>query len=305
MKRLPMRRQHGQAMLETMIAASMVLVPLFLALPTLAKYLDIRSHAVQAARYAAWERTIYFGGPSASEIGWGSFTNAWVANEKNDNQIKAEVATRILSSNSATSNFSSSDKNAGDFRAGKRKLLWQDRKGQSLIAYGQVQGTAGQTCDPAGDFSSAMLGYDCAPGTINRVLMPVATLASILGPFTLEMGGKYTATVTLSPSNFSRQSYLVDTALASQPMREKLVVLGNGWSADGPNADDKTSVLQQVKGLTPLSLLATEVSIPTIGTISIIEVVQTVFSIWAPELSPRKLEVGKIVPDEVPPDRLQ
>lgn len=296
--------QRGQAMVEVLIVASMVLVPLFLALPTLAKYLDLRSHAVQAARYAAWERTVYFGGDSASEIGWFGLTNSWVANEKSDAKIRAEIATRLLSRTDASSAFSSADKSATDFSNGGRKLLWQDRNGGSMIEYAQVAGSADQGCNP-GDIKSTTLGYECAPGTINRLLSPIASLAATLGPFTLEMGGKYTATVTLGAERFSDDSFLINTTLARRPMTETAIVLGNGWSAQGPDEKDKTSVVQQVKGLTPLSLLATTVNIPTIGDISILDVVQTVFSIWAPELSPRRLEIGKVKPDEVPEDRLK
>ncbi len=299
------RRQAGQAMVETMIVCSTILVPLFLAVPVLAKYLDIRSHVVQAARYAAWERTVFFGGDSASEIGWFGFTNAWIANEKTDAQIKAEIGSRLLSRTSATSTFSSSDSGSSDFRSGQRKALWQDRNGQSMLNYAQISGEVGQKCDPAGGMVAAMTGYDCAPGTINRVLTPIASLAATLGPFTLEMGGKYTATVTVSPESYNPNSYLMSAALARKPMVETAIVLGNGWTADGASADDKTSVVQQVKGLTPLSLLAATVNIPTIGDISLLNVVQTVFSIWAPELSTRKLEIGKIAPDEVPEDRVK
>jgi len=52
--------QRGQAMTEFVIAATYVLVPLFVAVPMLAKYLDIKQTAVQAARYEAWEYTVWY-----------------------------------------------------------------------------------------------------------------------------------------------------------------------------------------------------------------------------------------------------
>jgi hypothetical protein len=42
-------RQDGQAMVEALIAAALVMVPLFLAIPIIAKYMDIRPIR-QAAR---------------------------------------------------------------------------------------------------------------------------------------------------------------------------------------------------------------------------------------------------------------
>jgi hypothetical protein len=287
-------------MLETLIAASLVLVPLFLALPMLAKYLDLRTHAVQAARYAAWERTIHFGGDAASKLGWFGTPNAWIANEKSDGEIKAEIATRLLSNTNATNKFARSDASNSAFATGRQKLLWQDRNGTGLLDYAQVTGQASQACDPSGDFMNAITGYDCAPGTLNKVLAPIAAVAATLGPFTLELGGKYQATFSLNPAWIRDSSFLIDSTLARKPMQERAVVLGNGWTADGPSKEDKTSVKQQVKGLTPTSILNTEV-----GGVNIMNIVQTVLSIWAPELSPRKLELGKIEPDEVPADRLK
>ncbi|WP_269532039.1 hypothetical protein [Chitinimonas sp. BJYL2] len=297
-------RQRGQAMIETLIACSLVLVPLFLALPVIAKYLDIRSHAVQAARYAAWERTVFFGGDAASELGWIVGPNAWKANEKTEGAVKSEIAARVLSKPSDTAKVESADSSSSNFK-GAANGLWQDRIGTSMLAYGDVQGAVGQECDPSGDIGGAIFGGECAPGTVNSVIMPVVAVASSVGPFTLEMGGKYTATVTLGAKSYDPNSYLMSAALARKPMTETSVVLGNGWSAEGPNTTGRIGVTQQVKGLTPLSLLAAEIDMGSLGSLSILNVIQTVMSIWAPELHPRKLQIGKIAPDEVPADRLE
>jgi len=57
-----MIRKHlrGQAMTEIVISATYVLIPLFIAIPMLAKYIDIKQAAVQAARYEAWEYTVWY-----------------------------------------------------------------------------------------------------------------------------------------------------------------------------------------------------------------------------------------------------
>ena len=57
--RLP--RQTGQALVEFTIAAMTLLVPLFFMISYIAKYHDMQAATIQAARYAAWERTVYFG----------------------------------------------------------------------------------------------------------------------------------------------------------------------------------------------------------------------------------------------------
>ncbi|MBU0969223.1 MAG: hypothetical protein KKC20_01185 [Proteobacteria bacterium] len=53
--------QKGQAAIEFLIAAVFILVPLFLTIPLLGKYIDIRHAAVQQARFEAWEYTAWMG----------------------------------------------------------------------------------------------------------------------------------------------------------------------------------------------------------------------------------------------------
>jgi hypothetical protein len=52
--------QFGQSMTEFLICASFALVPLFLGISLLAKYIDIKQTAIQAARYEVWEYTVWY-----------------------------------------------------------------------------------------------------------------------------------------------------------------------------------------------------------------------------------------------------
>ena len=54
------RHINGQAMTEFLICASFVLLPLFLGISLLAKYIDIKQTTIQAARYQAWEYTVWY-----------------------------------------------------------------------------------------------------------------------------------------------------------------------------------------------------------------------------------------------------
>ena len=51
---------QGQAATEFTIIASFVLVPLFLLIPLLGRYIDIKQASVQQARFEAWEYTAWF-----------------------------------------------------------------------------------------------------------------------------------------------------------------------------------------------------------------------------------------------------
>ncbi len=53
------RRQQGQALVETLVV-SLALVPMFLAIPLIAKYADIRQAAIEASRTAAFDCTVRF-----------------------------------------------------------------------------------------------------------------------------------------------------------------------------------------------------------------------------------------------------
>jgi hypothetical protein len=50
----------GQAATECVILAALVLVPLFLIIPLLGKYIDIKQAAIKQARFEAWEYTAWF-----------------------------------------------------------------------------------------------------------------------------------------------------------------------------------------------------------------------------------------------------
>ena len=266
-------------MIELLIVAGLVLVPLFLAIPMLGKYLDMRAAAVQAARYAAWERTVWYGGDAASSLGWFGISRRWKANEKSDDQIRREVGAREFSETDQS--FSSADRGSNDFNGGS-KALWQDRTGKPLLAsYSDVQDS---------------IANNHAPGTLNLVLDPIANLASTLGPFTLEMNGEYAATVTMKVKDIDYDNFLAKSSTAS--FSETNVLVANGWNANGPDDKNETSVKQQVKGLVPLSIFDA-----TIAGVPVMEFIQDAVSIFLPEVS--KLDLGKIEPDAVPADRLK
>jgi len=268
-------------MIELLIVAGLVLIPLFLAIPILGKYLDMRAAAVQTARYAAWERTVWYGGAAASSLGWFGVNRQWQANAKTDDQIRREVGVRELSETGPTDAFTSNDRSAGDFSGGS-KALWQDRNGQQMLAdYDDLQDS---------------VANKRAPGTLNLILDPIANFASTLGPFTLEMNGEYGATVTMKVRDIDYDNFLTTSSTSS--FSETNVLLANGWSANGPDDSSKTSVKQQTKGLVPFSIFTA-----TIAGVPVMDYIQTAVSVFLPEVS--KLELGKIEPDNVPADRLK
>ncbi|WP_374351286.1 hypothetical protein [Chitinimonas sp.] len=303
MKRNALARQSGQAMVEAQIAIVCVLLPLFIGIPLVARYIDIRQTTVEAARYAAWERSVWYGGSSASSIGWFGKTNRWVANAKDDDTLRKEIAARVLKRTDSTQGFAV---------GGGTQPLWVDHGGTTLL--------------PDYDAATALaVNNGKMPGTVSSVIDFVTNFASTLGAFTLEMRGRYgaQASITLKDfdqtkvlgkgpteknigENFNMGSFLASSADVT--MTERSVLLANGWNAEGPDTAGHTAVKQQVAGLTPLALFTNNVDIDLGGgsvSFNIMNLLQTLASVFAPELGPGVLEFGKIMPDEVPEDRVK
>jgi hypothetical protein len=309
--------QRGQAMVEALIACALVLVPLFLAIPIIAKYLDIRSHVVQAARYAAWERTVWFGGDAASTMGLSfskgadsilNTTNKWNANAKDDNAIRAEIGSRLLSNTDANASFSNADQGAST-SPNYSKPLWRDRGGNSLLS----------------NYSDIAEHYDnnTAPGLFSKLFNPIMQVASVVSDFTVETHGQYVAQVGVA---VQQVAFNPDTGMAGCPgcpteflatgvkqsFSETNVIVANGWSANGPGSlseygkhPEKITVYNQVRGLTPSALL----NPPSNGNLgqqifsTVITVLKDIALIFFPELS--TLDLGRIEVDKVPPDRVK
>jgi hypothetical protein len=302
-------------MIETLIAAALVLVPLFLAIPVIAKYQDIKAYVVQGARYAAWERTVWFGGEAAEEMGIGgaSTKNKWDANDKSDDAIRAEIGARLLSGGSA--GFSSSDQSGSSYANPRR--LWVDRRGNTLLdKYSDISNTTGGGHTALGEYK-ASLASEKAPGLINDLLTPVVGLTSIISNFTVDTRGQYTANVGLKVQQvaFNTNAGLgpcvgcpIDylTTGTTMGFTAKNVLVANSWSANGPGSladydehPEKITVYNQIRGLTPTSLLK-----PSGGVFkTVMDILKGISLVFFPELS--TLDLGRIEVDKVPADRLE
>ena len=272
------RRGSGQALVEFLIAATLVLIPLFLTVPLLGKYMDLKATSIQAARYAAWERTVWFGHAD------------WAAAEKTDLMIQREIQQRFFS-DTATVKLQSTDGNATGWGGTGPKPLWRDRAGNPmLVAYDSnvTQGVA----------------KDDTPGLINDILDPVVSAISFVGgilgaAFVLDMDSQYTASVNVQTVQTRPIKQVLhttaDTGAVTPLFSEKNVLIANGWSANGA-----AHVKKQTEGLTPTSFLQRS---PISDVLTVIQYLAYVF---APELNPNHLKLGgEIQPDVVPDDRLK
>ena len=122
--------QLGQAMTETLVTASTVLVPLLLLIPLLGKYIDIKHAAIQSARYEAWEYTVWYGAnsetPSGFVDGGGDDLQQPV---KDPDTVQKESRWRFFSD--INSEIKPSYANTWD--EDNRNPLWSDHRGDTLI----------------------------------------------------------------------------------------------------------------------------------------------------------------------------
>lgn len=256
--------QGGQALVEFMIAAGTLLVPLFFMISYLAKYHDMQSATIQAARYAAWERTVYFG-----ESDWAGATA-----QKSDPAIQAEIRSRFFSGPGA------------GFESGAANPLWQDHAGAPLLGTWN-QASANAQTPGTGDF---------VLGQVNRVISAVGRVLGSAG-FKLDMNTLYTANVTATPAPSVAVSAMFSGTAAGfglPLLRERSVLVANGWSANGPDF-----VESQTESLSLTSVF----SRPPLD--SVLSVLQGIGGAAHEELRPQYLKLGgDIQVDHVPPDRL-
>lgn len=108
-------RQRGQAATE-MVVATAFLLPLFLSVVYVARYVDIKQTTVQASRYVAWERST---DPGA---------------RRKDTDLANEVRTRFFaSSNWQNGNINSVAYVAGTPGTDQYNRFWSDQSGKRLL----------------------------------------------------------------------------------------------------------------------------------------------------------------------------
>lgn len=265
------RFQHGQAVAEMLIASTFLLVPLLLVMTLLMKYINMAATVQQAARYAAFQRTIFM--PS------GSLRGATVAIRSNA-QIENAVRMRF---------FSAGVKAIGNGQilstSGFTALpLWKDTTNQPMVAAASVASLS------LTDASSPSL----PDKTIGTILKPLKGLG--VG-FDLNFKDLMTANISLRPKaprghigsdNLATPSSLYATLLGTLVFNAHDTVLADGWSAANP-----ANVKHQINGVLPTSIFQS------------VQSALNILSIGVPDL--KGLQLGYVptnTPSEVPADRL-
>ncbi|MDA8092746.1 MAG: hypothetical protein M0T84_02375 [Betaproteobacteria bacterium] len=97
--------QRGQSTTEMAIAGLLLLVPAFLLIPLIGKLIDFKTTSLQAARYAAFERTVTSDAASVRGANFAQLTNTDLQNGTLMRFFSANGGTLSATQNSSTSAF--------------------------------------------------------------------------------------------------------------------------------------------------------------------------------------------------------
>lgn len=311
-QRVRKRAQRGQAMTEFVISATYVLLPLFIAIPMLAKYIDIRQAAVQAARYEAWEYTVWYDDDNNDDHdildNYSSGISGYATPEKGVDLVQRESQRRFFSrvgtnpsvgADSDVDALTFTDMNGWD--PDSANPLWQNHRGLPLFT-GDVAHDA--TDDPSADTPTLTLtlgGIDLDIGSAVSMMLDLAGLAFGLVGDALGILGSDADFSAINTDGYSRvkmntrvwaltdrdgdveiaeiRDRLSDNQLTGATARTldfatKASVLSDGWGAGGTE-----HTYLQVNGATPSVLVKEILNLP------VLDQVWDIISFIAPELS--------------------
>ena len=217
--------QRGQALAESLVAISFVLVPFVIAVPLLAKYQDIRQANVSAARTAAFECSV-----NVETCGQQATTDVIADQIRRRHFSQAHLALR-------------SDETPADGQIGtEHNRFWVDRQGRPLLdSYRNV--SLQITRENFQAISNPKNQW------INRLIEGASDLA---GPGRFGLGlkhGLFTASVqTRVPMDGWWRDVLSAGQNGNDPLvfSDRLVLLSDAWNASSAKGNETRSFLSRV-----------------------------------------------------------
>ena len=270
------RRAGGQALVELLVAALFFLVPLFLAIAAIGKFLDVQHTADMSARYAAWERTVWY---DAS----GRFAAVNHPNSKTSSAIKAEIATRMLYDRTSSKVILDTDKNATTLANGTSSM-WEDAAGKPLLEKFSQLDTSIAKESPKKDVPGKLLANlgKLKVGSFLGFVPPVPNDTLAVAHVRLQQVG--------ATSEVYQRLWSLSPAWTGLDFDATGAILSNSWAANG-NAGTHDMV---------------EDMVPTAQKFGqgLIGVVKAGILPWDP-IDSARIDIGRIDPNVVPKDRLK
>lgn len=293
-------RMCGQAMTEFVIAATFVLVPLFVFVPMLAKYIDFKHASIQAARYQAWEYTVWYNDLDERDItenfnsGHAGFRMPLKAADVTRHESQVRIMGQVGTEPAATTGSSGTDAildltdedKEGDYVPNP---LWRDRTGLPFFD-GTLEVNAAETNDDTptitifgvnvGSWINAIIDVvDIAFGLVGDIIGVLDSASPGGSGAAPGAGGVFDGSPAFTAINTDGYSHVDFDAMArvhtyGSDLRTRLdgstggrfEDLGfkakAGVLADGWNAGGTAHAYLQVGGATPATLVHELLSVP-------------------------------------------
>ena len=321
------RYKHiGQAMTETLITSSFILVPLFLLIPMLGKYIDIKHSTIQAARYEAWEYSVWYRNNSERPDGFFNYSGktnlASTQPIKSATQLQTESRRRFYSDPRLA--LSNTDKTGG-WQFEDRNLHWTDHQNTPIWLPNNAPSSLPQSNEDTP--TQGIIGGvgDIVAKVLDTIFSAVAGIMKLSGGtvgFTsMNLDGYAKSNIQTAvtvPEGIIDVSTLrgTETTQANLPSFQLVFSGRSSVLTDGWNAGGRRHVINQAGGLTPSKILADLMNSPPIPALKLI---QNGLGLIAPELRPcdpwpawhpfdrdrdGALWFGYQDVDAIPPDRL-
>lgn len=261
-----MRVRHGgQAMVEMIVMLGIV-VMLFLGIFYLGKFHDIQASTVQAARYAAWERTVHSPGAMS------------------DTRVQSQARARLYTWNQDA--LKSADGLANGSSWTTQSALWRDHSTAS--ANRQSARLIGRPDDVGVTTSSGPLPGVATQAISSTIGKMSGLIDRLTGGEPLPVGGMATANVTVKINNIAALPAPLDDL--NLTLRESSSIMTEGWDASGPNQAALRARTFTVAG-------------PLANIDGVLAPVEWALSLIEPAF--KELHLGQVCPDIVPADRVQ
>ena len=206
--------QSGQAMVE-FVVISLTAIGLFLGIWYIGKFHDIQATTIQAARYAAWERTVR---PSSYS----------------DTKLQSQVRARLFSWNQDA--YKANDGINNGQRWNQQTTMWMDHADDKRLIKAPDDVT----------LRTASAGL---PGTaVGVALASVSALDAAGGADKLPKGGLFTGTVNVNIANLAHMPAPLDAM--NLKLTESSAVVADNWDAGSPK-----QVAARTEAFTPSSAL--------------------------------------------------
>ena len=275
-------------MVEFLICASFVLIPLFLGISLLAKYIDMKQAAIQAARYEAWEYTTWYANSNEPMTGFSAAKQPIKSLTRVKKETRRRFFTNIGDEEEALNRpIEDNDGNTGWLLA-DRNRLWTDHEGRPLYSGTDGAGAALKSSESTPTLPIVGKVMNILFDIVDFAFSAIASLMNLLGSsvgFTAINTDGY-AKATVSMAVRSTPNFIdVGTMKGNSKVNISNLNPGNlafsaraGVVTDGWNAGGVEQTYNQAGGTVPTVLLKELLTLPGLAQI------WDVIAILAPEL---------------------